>query len=289
MNTLSPVAAGLWRLHEWGLDTPALVRWIGQALDLGIGCFDHADLYGDFGNEARFGAALAAVPGLRERLTLVTKCGIRPLSPARPAHRVKSYDASRAHIVASVENSLRALRTDRIDLLLLHRPDFLAEPDEIAAAFADLQRSGKVLAFGASNHAPAQFAMLHRRFPLATNQVEFSPLQMRALADGTLDQATDMGLRPMAWSPLGGGRLFGGGDEQVRRVHAVLADLGGARGVSAATVAHAWVLRHPSRPVPITGSGRVEALRDAAAAVSVRLEAEDWYRVWEASMGHPVP
>ena len=289
MDTLSPVAAGLWRLHEWGFDTPALVRWIGEALDLGITSFDHADIYGDHGNEARFGAALAAVPGLRERLVLVTKCGIRLPSAARPAQRAKSYDSSRAHIVASVENSLRALRTDRIDLLLLHRPDFLAEPDEIATAFTDLQRAGKVLAFGASNHAPAQFAMLHRRFALATNQIEFSPLQMRALADGTLDQATDLGLRPMAWSPLGGGRLFGGGDDQARRVQDELAQLGRERGVSAATMAHAWVMQHPSRPVPINGSRRIEALREAAAAPSVPLGREDWYRVWEASMGHPVP
>ncbi len=288
MDTLSPVAAGLWRLHEWGLDTPALVRWIGEALDLGITTFDHADIYGDYGNEARFGAALAAAPGLRERLRLVTKCGIRLVSAARPAHRVKSYDSSRAHLVASVENSLRALRTDRIDLLLVHRPDYLAEPDEVAATFADLQRAGKVLAFGASNHSPAQFAMLHRRYALVTNQVEFSPLQMRALADGTLEQATDLGLRPMAWSPLGGGRLFGH-DEQAQRVRGVLAELGQARGVSVATMAYAWVLRHPSRPVAITGSGRIDALREATAALSAPLAAEDWYRVWEASMGHPVP
>ncbi len=289
MTKLSPVAAGLWRLHEWGLDTPALVRWIGAALDLGITTFDHADIYGDHGNEVRFGAALAAAPGLRDRLQLVTKCGIKLVSAARPAHAVHSYDSSRAHIVASVENSLRAFGTDRIDLLLIHRPDFLAEPDGVAATFADLQRAGKVLAFGASNHTTAQFAMLHRRFALATNQVEFSPLQMRALADGTLDQATDLGLPPMVWSPLGRGRLFGDGDEQVRRVHGVLGALGRERGVSVATMAYAWILRHPSRPVPITGSGRIEALREAVAAPSLRMAAEDWYRVWQASMGHEVP
>ncbi len=289
MNRLSPVAAGLWRLHEWGLDTPALVRWIESALALGVTTFDHADIYGGYGNEALFGAALAAAPGLRDRLQLVTKFGVKLVSPARPAHQLHSYDSSRAHITASVENSLRALRTDRVDLLLIHRPDFLADPDEVAAAFADLRRAGKVLAFGVSNHTPAQFALLHRRLPLVTNQVEFSPLQMRALADGTLDQAVDLGLPPMVWSPLGRGRLFGNGDDQVRRVHGVLAALGQRHGASVATMAYAWILRHPSRPVPITGSGRLEALREAVAALSVPLAAEDWYRVWEASMGHPVP
>ncbi len=286
--TLSPIVAGLWRLHEWRLDVPARVRWIESALDLGITAFDHADIYGGYGNEALFGEALAAAPGLRERLTLVSKCGIRLVSPARPAHGVNHYDSSCAHIVASVDASLAALRTDRLDLLLIHRPDPLAEPDEVADTFRALQRAGKVRAFGVSNHTVAQFERLHRRFPLATNQVELSPLQMQALADGTLDQAAELRTPPMAWSPLGGGRLFGG-DDQARRVRAVLEDLGRAHGASAATMAYAWVRRHPSRPVPVTGSGRVEALREAVASLAVTLSREEWTRVWQASMGHPVP
>ena len=134
--SLSPIVAGMWRLREWRLDAPALARWIEQALELGITSFDHADLYGDYGAEAAFGAALAASPGLRGRMQLVTKCGIKPVSPVRPSHAIKSYDSSRAHVLASVENSLRALATDRIDLLLIHRPDWLAEPDEPARSFA---------------------------------------------------------------------------------------------------------------------------------------------------------
>ena len=285
---LSPIVAGTWRLKEWKLDTPGLVRWIEQALELGITSFDHADVYGGYGVEAAFGEALAASPGLRERLRLVTKCGIRIVAPARPQHAVKSYDTSRAHITASVENSLRALRTDRIDLLLIHRLDALMDPDEVAGTFAALRDQGKVLHFGVSNHLPPQFAMLHRRIPMSTNQIEFSPLQMAALDDGTLDQATDLGLPPMIWSPLGGGRLFGAQDEQSQRVHAALEELGRARGVSAATMAYAWIRRHPSKPIPITGSGRVEALREAVAALDVELTSEDWYRVWQASMNREV-
>jgi len=285
---LSPIVAGCWRLHEWGFDVAARVRWIERALELGITTFDHADIYGGYCVEALFGEALAAAPGLRERLRLVSKCGIKLVGEARPAHTIKSYDSSRGHIVASVEASLRALRTDRLDLLLLHRPDLLADPDEIAATFDDLRRAGKVLHFGVSNHTPSQFALLHRRFPLVTNQVELSPLQMQALADGTLEQALDLGLPPMIWSPLAGGRLFRGDDEQARRVRAVLEALGAEHGVSAATVAYAWILRHPSRPVPITGSSRIEALAEATAALALRLPAEAWYRVWQASMGHEV-
>ena len=286
---LSPIVAGLWRLAEWGLDSAGLQAWIEQALDLGITSFDHADIYGGYAVEAQFGQAMARAPGLRQRLQIVTKCGIKLADPARPAHRINSYDSSPAHVLASVDASLRALRTDRIDLLLIHRPDLLANPQDLADTFGRLQAAGKVLHFGVSNHAPDQLAMLHRRFPLVTNQIEFSPLQMKALADGTLTQCVDLGLRPMIWSPLGRGRLFSGADEQVRRVHAVLAEMGKARGVSVATMALAWILRHPSRPWPITGTGRLQALQEAVAALDVALSAEDWYRVWEASIGHPVP
>ncbi len=286
--TLSPIVAGTWRLPEWELDTPGLVRWIAQVLDLGITSFDHADVYGGYSVEAAFGDALAASPALRERLQIVTKCGIKLVSPARPSHAVKHYETSRAHITASVENSLRALRTDRIDLLLIHRPDALMDADEVAQTFADLRAAGKVLHFGVSNHLPSQLALLHRRLPLATNQIEFSPLHLAALADGTLDQAQDLGMQPMVWSPLAGGRLLAAADEQARRVRDVLAALGKERGASIATIAYAWIRRHPSRPIPITGSGRIEALREAVASQGVSFTAEDWYRVWRASMNREV-
>jgi predicted oxidoreductase len=285
---LSPIAAGTWRLNEWKLDTPGLVRWIEQVVDLGITTFDHADVYGGYSVEAAFGEALAAAPALRQRMQLVTKCGIKLLSPARPSHVVKHYDTSRAHITASVENSLRALRTDRIDLLLIHRPDALMDADEVAQTFAELQAAGKVLHFGVSNHTPSQFALLHHRLPLVTNQIEFSPLSLSALADGTLDQAQDLGTPPMIWSPLASGRLLAAQDEQARRVRDVLATLGHQRGISLATMAYAWIRRHPSKPIPITGSGRIDALREATASLGVQLTAEDWTLVWQASMNREV-
>ena len=286
---LSDVAAGLWRVHQWGLDTPGLVRWIEQALALGITTFDHADIYGGYTVEALFGQALAATPGLRERMQIVTKCGIRLVSPQRPEHAVKSYDSSRAHVLASVDASLRALRTDRIDLLLIHRPDLLLEPEELGDTFRHLLAAGKVLHFGVSNHTPTQLALLRKRHPLVSNQIEFSVLQMRALADGTLEQCVDLGLRPMAWSPLGSGRLFNGNDEQARRVWGVLQDLAWRHGVAITTVAYAWIMRHPSRPIPVTGTHRVQALGEAVAALKVKLTSEEWYRIWQASMGSELP
>ncbi len=286
---LSPIVAGLWRLPEWQLDTAGLGRWIEQALDLGITSFDHADIYGGYTVEALFGDALAAAPGLRHRLQIVTKCGIKIVVPARPEHGMNHYDTSRAHLLASVENSLRALRTDRIDLLLIHRPDLLMDPDELAEALRLLLAAGKVLHFGVSNHTPGQVALLRKRHPVATHQIEFSPLQMRALADGTLEQCVDLGMRPMIWSPLAGGRLFSSDDPQAGRVRAVLQDLAGRHGTTVASVAYAWILRHPAKPHPVTGSGRIAALREAVSALNIRLSAEDWYRVWVASVGHGVP
>ena len=286
---LSAIVAGVCRAGAWGLNAQGLANWMAQALDLGITSFDHADIYGGYTVEAMFGEALASAPGLRDRLQIVTKCGIKLVSPQRPGHSVKSYDSSRGHVLASVDHSLQALGTDRIDLLLMHRPDLLMDPDELADTFRYLLAAGKVLHFGVSNHTPGQLAMLRKRYPLVTNQIEFSPLQMRALADGTLEQCVDLGLRPMVWSPLAGGRLLDSGDAQAARVWGVLQDLAGQHGVAVTSIAYAWIMRHPSRPMPVTGSGRVQALGEAVAALNVRLSAEDWYRVWQASIGHELP
>lgn len=286
---LSAVVAGAWRLSSWGWDVAARGRWIAECAEMGVTSFDHADIYGDYTAEGLFGEALAASPGLRDRLQLVTKCGIRLVSARRPAHARKSYDSSPAHVVASVDASLRALRTDRIDLLLLHRPDALMDPGPLAEAFEALRAAGKVLHVGVSNHSPSQLALLRRRHPVATNQVELSPLALGVLADGTLDQCLDLGLRPMIWSPLAGGLLFTSDDPAARRVRAALDAVGRARGVSAAVVAYAWVLRHPSRPVAVTGSRRIEAIAEAVAALDVALAPEEWYAIWEAGAGREIP
>ena len=279
---------GAWRMGEWGMNVEQRVRWIEQCLDLGITSFDHADIYGGYTVETLFGEALAAQPSLRSRMQLVTKCGIKLVSERRPGHAIKSYDTSRAHVLASVDESLRAMHTDHIDLLLIHRPDALMDPDELAETFQVLRNAGKVMHFGVSNHTPSQLALLNNRIGLATNQIELSPLHFNALNDGTLDQCLDLGIRPMIWSPLAGGRLFKADDEQAQRVRNALEVLARQHQVSVSTVAYAWILRHPSRPVPITGSQRLEALQEAIAALSLRLSAEDWYRVWEASEGRSV-
>ncbi|MED5619467.1 aldo/keto reductase [Ideonella sp. BN130291] len=286
---VSPVVAGAWRMDSWGWSPAERLRWIQQCVDLGVTSFDHADIYGGYTVEALFGEALALQPALRERIQLVSKCGIKLVSPARPGHRIKSYDTSAAHIVASVEQSLAALRTDRLDLLLIHRPDALMDAAEIAHTVQRLRREGKVLHFGVSNFTPSQFALLDAATPLATNQIELHPLQLAPLHDGTLDQAQALGRRPMIWSPLAGGRLLAGEDTAALRVRRVLQAVGERLGCPAATVAYAWLLRHPARPVPVAGSRRIEGLREAVAALDVRLDAQTWYEIWQAGQGQEVP
>lgn len=286
--TLSPIVAGLWRLADWNLDVAARVRWIEQALELGISSFDHADIYGDYRAESLFGEALSAAPTLRQRMQLVTKCGIRLRSADRP-YRVNHYDTSAAYVRAQVEQSLVNLATDRLDLVLIHRPDYLMDAAALAETFRALTREGKVAHWGVSNHSASQFALLHQHHPLVTNQLELSPLTMQALDDGSLDQAQQLGLRPMIWSPLGGGCLFTGNDAPAMRVREAMQPIADKLGVSLATLAYAWILRHPSRAHPITGTGRIDGLREAVAALDVKLDAQDWYAIWTASKGHPVP
>lgn len=285
---LSSIVAGLWRITEWQLSVQERVRWIEQAQELGITSFDHADIYGDYRAETLFGEALKTSPALRARMQLVTKCGIRLRSPQRP-YRINYYDTGAAYVRAQVEQSLRNLHTEQLDLVLIHRPDYLMDATTLAETFGALTREGKVAHWGVSNHSTSQFALLHQLHPLMTNQVELSPLQMDALDDGTLDQAQQLGLRPMIWSPLAGGRLFTGDDEQAQRVRAEMSAIAARYGISLTTLAFAWVLRHPSRPHPITGTGRIEGLREAIAAQGVQLDVEDWYAIWTASKGHSVP
>ncbi|WP_219851828.1 aldo/keto reductase [Methylibium rhizosphaerae] len=286
---LSPVVAGAWRLDSWGWSREERLRWIEQCVELGITSFDHAAVYGSYTAEGLFGEALALAPGLRNRLQLISKCGIQLVSPQRPGTRLQHYDTSAAHIVASAENSLRELRTDHLDLLLVHRPDALLDADEVAEAFERLRSAGKVRHFGVSNFTPPQFALLDSRVALATNQIELSPLALDALHDGTLDQAQQLGRRPMIWSPVAGGRLFTGDDERSRRVRNALTGIAERLGVLPATVAYAWLFRLPSRPVPVVGSRRIDALREAWAAQDVQLDAQTWYEIWTASTGHNVP
>jgi predicted oxidoreductase len=279
---------GYWRLMDWNMSPRQLVSFIEEHLDLGITTVDHADIYGGYLCEAAFGEAMKLVPALRDRLEIVTKCGIA--TTAREENVLGHYITDSDHIIKSAEQSLVNLATDRLDLLLIHRPDPLMNADDVAEAFLNLHQSGKVRHFGVSNFTPAQFALLQSRLPftLATNQVEISPVHQPLLLDGTLDQLQQLRIRPMAWSCLGGGRLFN--DEAFQPLRNELETV--ARELNAESieqVVYAWILRLPSQPLPIIGSGKIERVRSAIAAEELQMTRQQWFRIRKAALGYDVP
>ncbi|TLU69843.1 MULTISPECIES: aldo/keto reductase [Enterobacteriaceae] len=279
---------GYWRLMDWNMSAQQLASFIEEHLDLGITTVDHADIYGGYQCEAAFGEAMKLSPALRQRMEIVTKCGIA--TTAKAEHALGHYITDRDHIVRSAEQSLTHLATDYLDLLLIHRPDPLMDADEVAEAFLALHQSGKVRHFGVSNFTPAQFALLQSRLPftLATNQVEISPVYQPLLLDGTLDQLQQLRIRPMAWSCLGGGRLFN--DESFQPLRDELAQV--AQELNAETieqVVYAWILRLPSQPLPIIGSGKIERVRSALAAEQLNMTRQQWFRIRKAALGYDVP
>ena len=286
--SLSRIVAGMWRMSEWGLSPEQRVAFIEQCIALGVTSFDHADIYGGYAVESLFGDALRLQPSLRDRIELVSKCGIKLISPQRPQHTIQHYDTSAAHIAASVEQSLRQLGTDRLDLLLIHRPDPLMEFDEIAGAFDRLRQAGKVLHFGVSNFSRHQFEALNKRIALSTNQVEFSPLHTAPMFDETFDGLQDLGVSPMIWSPLAGGKLFSGNEDNAENLRLVIKGIADELGKPFASVAFAWIMQLPCRPVPLTGTGRIEAIAVAVAGTQFTLGRSDWFAILRAARGHEI-
>jgi predicted oxidoreductase len=288
----SRIALGMWRLNDWNMNTTELLRFIESAMEMDITTFDHADIYGLYTAEELFGKALKENPGLRSKMEIVTKCGIKLVSENRPENTFHAYDTSRDHIIKSAETSLKNLRTDYLDVLLVHRPDPLMDADKVAEAFNHLRKSGKVRHFGVSNFTPFQFDLLQSSldFPLVTNQVEASVLHLDPLHDDTLDQCQQLRISPMAWSPLGGGSLFTGTGEREVRLRSELQKVGNELGGAAIDqVALAWLLKHPSNIIPVLGTGNLDRIRGAAGALDLALSRDQWFRIWSASAGHEVP
>jgi len=285
---LSRIVAGMWRMTEWDMTPQQRLAFIEQCIALGVTSFDHADIYGGYGVEGLFGEALALKPSLREQIQIVSKCGIKLISGRRPTHTIQHYDTSSSHIVASVENSLKELRTDYLDLLLIHRPDPLMDFDEVANTFQRLRSEGKVKEFGVSNFSRHQFETLNKRVPLVTNQVEFSPLHLEPMFDETFDGLQDLGVQPMIWSPLGGGRLFTAGDEQGERLRLKIKEVADELNRPFASVVFAWIMQLPCKPVPLTGSGRIESIQVAVEATQFSLSRPQWFEILRAARGHEV-
>ena len=285
---ISPLAWGMWRLAERGRGAAEAARLVQAALEAGITLLDTADIYGfdgarGFGNaEALLGEVLAADPGLRGRIVLATKGGIMPPLP---------YDQSPGYLRNALEASLRRLKTDTIDLYQIHRPDILAHPQEVARVLDDAVASGKIRALGVSNFTPAQIETLNHFLgnKLVATQPEISPLRIDCFANGELDQALRLGLTPLAWSPLAGGRLLDPQSERERAAAAELDRIAAEQGVGRAVAAYGWLMAHPAGIVPIVGSQSPERITEAAAAPTMRWTRQDWYAVFVAARGEALP
>ncbi len=281
---MSDIVVGTMRWGIWDANfkTADYQRMIEKSLELGFTTFDHADIYGDHTTEAEFGEVLKSHPELREQMEIVTKCGILRVCDNKPQHYIKAYDSSKEHILQSAEDSLRQLGTDYIDVLLLHRPDFLMNPDEIGEAFELLYRSGKVRSFGVSNFTKSQIEMLSESVPVGTHQLEISVKALQAFSDGTLDQCTKDGIVPMAWSPLGGGDLPVALVQELKK----WAD---EFGTTPQVIALAWLMQHPAGILPVIGTTKEDHLVKSKEALSIKLDRQQWYSIYQASTGVRIP
>ncbi|WP_299904870.1 aldo/keto reductase family oxidoreductase [uncultured Paracoccus sp.] len=285
--SLSRIVYGMWRLGDDADTSPALVqKKIEACLAQGITTMDHADIYGGGTGQTLLGAALRAAPELRQRIELVTKCGIVP--PGRNGARVKHYDTSPAYIRASLEQSLRDLAVEQVDLLLIHRPDPMMDADATGAVLDQLVAEGKTRAVGVSNFRPWDVKLLQSRMtePLSTNQIELSLLAHEPFEDGDLAFLMERRIPVMAWSPLGGGSLFA----SVRpELTTMLKDLAEREGTDMGAVALAWLLAHPARIMPVVGTNNLDRIAQAHQALSVRMDRQDWFALYQAALGRDVP
>lgn len=287
----SELVLGYWRMGDWDRTEQQHLGFLERHLELGITTVDHAHVYGRNPScETMFGRVLKLAPRLRDQLELISKCGIELVDPG--SHSVNHYDSSAGGIIDSVENSLRRLGVDHLDVLLIHRPDWLMNVDAVARVFEQLRVAGKVKHFGVSNFTTSQFKLLQSRLdePLITNQIEINPTHLDAISDGTLDYLQQISVRPMAWSSLAGGRIFNAQDPQARRLRDELGAVAQELAVdSIDQIIYAWVRRLPSRPVVILGSGNPARIETAVAATKLTLSRDQWYRIWVASTGQDVP
>jgi predicted oxidoreductase len=292
MLELSPVIAGCMKWGQWGVkySTEQYLQLIEECIANKITTFDHADIYGDYTVEEEFGNALKLKSSLRQQMQLITKCGIRRFTSNRSEHKIHSYDTSQQHIISSAERSLKNLNTDFIDLLLIHRPDPLMDPYEIAEAFDQLKTQGKVLHFGVSNFTPSQMEMMAKVWKVEFNQLEVSVVQLEPFHDGTLDKCIEHDIRPLSWGPLGSGKLHGDEiDERGKRILSVAKILAEKYNVTADQILLAFVIKHPSKIIPVIGSTKIERLKSAYDAAKIDIEREEWFMLWRASKGHEVP
>ena len=285
----SKIIAGTMSWGSWGRNFSAtdMQRLVEKCVDLGVTSFDHADIYGGYTTESAFGTAFSKTAIVRSKVQFISKCGIQLVSPNRP-NKIKHYDCSKAYIIASAESSLKHLKTDYLDALLIHRPSPLMHPYEIVEAIQHLKKDGKISSFGVSNFTPSQVDLISSEVAIDINQIEFSAVQHQALFNGSLDQLLKNKITPMAWAPLGA--VFSSeSSAQKKRIIEQLDVLAQNYNATPDQLLLAWILKHPSGIHPVIGTTNLKRIEASVAAVSMNLTSEDWFKILEASQGHEVP
>lgn len=287
-TSLSPIISGTmnWGFWDKKLSTPEMASLIRICLENQITTFDHADIYGGYTTEAEFGKAFTESKIDRSKIQLISKCGIKHVSENR-ATRIKHYDYSAEYMIWSVENSLKNLQTDYLDVFLLHRPSPLMQADEIAKAVSQLKQQGKIIDFGLSNFTPSQTELIQQHTKVDYNQIQFSATQFQPMIDGSLDYMQLHKIRPLAWNPLG--MVFREDTEQTRSLKKLLAELVSKYHVGSDTILLAWILQHPAQIIPIAGTVNVARIQQLMKATELKLDLEDWFAIWSESMGNKVP
>lgn len=283
---LSPVIAGTmnWGIWDKKLNTIEMAHIIKVCVENKITTFDHADIYGNYTTEADFGKAFKQSLVDRNTIQLVSKCGIQHVNGR--ANKIKHYDYSKAYIIWSVENSLKNLQTDYLDVLLLHRPSPLMVADEIAESIAQLKKEGKIIDFGVSNFTSSQTELLRQKTEINYNQIQFSATHYESMLDGSLDYMQLHNIRPMSWNPLG--TVFREDIEQTRRLKKLLVQLVEKYHLGSDTILLAWILKHPAGIIPVAGTVNIARIQALMKAVELDLDQEDWFAIWTESMGKKV-
>ncbi len=287
MITTSKIIAGTMNWGAWDkrLTTPEMAHLIHICVENQITTFDHADIYGGYTTEAEFGRAFEASKIDREKIQFISKCGIEH-TDGRP-NKVKHYNYSKDYIVSSVEQSLKNLKTDYLDIFLLHRPSPLMIPEEIAVAITKLKTEGKIRSFGLSNFTNSQTDLIRKFSEVNYNQIQFSATHFDAMLDGSLDYMQVNEIRPMAWNPLG--TVFREDTDQTRRLKKLLAELVKKYGVGSDLILLAWILQHPAGIIPVAGTVNVARIQYLKMLSDFKLDLVDWFAIWTESMGHKVP
>ena len=280
-TSLSKIISGTMTWGIWGknLDQNQMINLMQTCLENNISTFDHADIYGDYTTEFSFGNAFANAKIDREKVQFISKCGIQ----TEAKFNTKHYNLSKQHIVCSAENSLKNLRTDYLDVLLLHRPSPLMQADEIAEAIEKLLSEGKIIDFGVSNFTPSQCELIQTRTKISYNQIQFSITDFDAMTNGTLDFMQINKIVPMSWNPLGS--VFKSNDKKSIRILEVASKLSEKYNVEPDVLLLAWILKHPSGILPVFGSTTADRISKLMKSTEIVLNLEDWFALYSASLG----